>query len=424
MTIVANVLSCIRAAVLIAFLTGASSERGVERVVQENEAAVLVIIGTRTDTGAAVQGSGVCIDRAGYVLATAHQVIGVKNLEGRRSDGSTCRLTPLEVQESTEYALLKSEIPLPAARIGNADTLNSGAPLLSIAAPMNLEFSTVTGTVSHPKRTYRGYPVIQAVLMAGHGSSGGPVFDRDGALVGLISGELTEADFTIVNRINNAYSMLRRYGISVPEPPADDPAEPEIIPAPDANEREIRAIEAYNRGVFANNAPDKIEAYGLAVKLLPEFYEAWFNLAVAAAESSDVNTAEQAYRRAAALRPEAVEVPRNLGRLLLREKQFDAAMACFEQASRLAPDSPQSHNDLGEVYRQTERYNDAAAAFQAALRLNPDYAQAHYNLGLTYAAQARTAEAATELERYLALAPGAADAAEVQAWLQQLRQAP
>lgn len=422
---VGNVIPCIREAILVLLLTGASAERDVELVVHENEAAVLVIAGTRSDTGASVQGSGVCIDRAGLVLATAHQVIGVKELEGRRSDGSMCRLMPVEIQESIEFALLKSDVPLPtAAHIGNADTLNSGAPLVSIAAPMNLEFSTVTGTVSHPQRTYRGYSVIQAVLMAGHGSSGGPVFDRTGALIGLISGELTEADFTIVNRINNAYPMLRRHGIPVLEPSADGPAEPELIPAADANEQEIRAIAAYNRGVFADNPQDKIEAYGLAVKLLPEFFEAWFNLAVAAAQSSDITTAEHAYRRAAELRPKAVEVPRNLGRLLLHAKEFDEATACFEQALRLAPDSPQSHNDLGEIHRQMQRYDEAVAAFQAALRLNPDYAQAHYNLGLTYAAQARPSEAAKEFDRYLALDPGAPDAAEVQVWLRQLRQTP
>ncbi len=393
----------------------------VEAIVQRNEGAVLVIVGERADNGARVQGSGVCVHPDGYVLATAHQVIGVKNLSGRLVSGETFGLEVVDVEQSLEATLLKAEKPLPVyVSIGDADTLRSGAPLVSIAAPMNLDFSTVPGTVSHPNRTYGGYPVMQVTLTASHGSSGGPVFDRRGALTGLISGELEEVDFTIVNRINNFYPMLRRHGIPVRETPLPGDHETVLVPVAGVSEAEFRAIEAYNRGVSAVEPEEKVEAYALAVKLLPDFFEGMFNMGVAAHAAGDADHAHRAYARAAKLRPDSVAVKRNMGRLLLAEGQPPAAVAEFEGALKLAPSDPQSHNDLGEACRQAGQAARAEEAFLKALELRPKYPAAHFNLGLLYANNEHPKEAAAHFRAYLELSPGASDAGQVREWITKL----
>jgi S1-C subfamily serine protease len=418
----------LKAAVLVAALMLSPAHAAdLESIVAANEGAVLVITGVRADNGAPVQGSGVCVSPDGWILATAHQVLGVNNLEGRLADGTKTALSLTAADKSVETALLKSEQPLPhAAPIGDADALKSGAPLVSIAAPMNLEFSTVPGTVSNPNRTYGGYPVMQVVLTASHGSSGGPVFDKNGALVGLISGQLEEVDFTIVNRINNFFPLLRSQGIPIPNqnvPVSTTPAELELAPAPDATEAELRAVMAYNRGVNSSVPADKMAAYRLAVQLLPAFYEAWFNLGVAATEAEDPESAEAAYARAEALRPASVEVLRNLGRLYLQERQLAKAATAFERALATTPGDAQSHNDLGEVYRQMDRPQDAVQQFEAALAIDPAYAAAHFNLGLTCAKAGDAPKAARHFEQYLRLIPAASDADQVRAWINQMRQA-
>jgi tetratricopeptide (TPR) repeat protein len=325
----------------------------------------------------------------------------------------------VHLDESLELALLKAESPLPAAvLLGDADALANGAPLISISAPMNLEFSVVPGTVASVHRLLNGVPVIQANLPATHGSSGGPVFDRDGRLIGLISGELGEAQFTIVNKINNAYPLLRAAGIL---PETDSEGDEELAPAAGISSRELRAVVSYNRGVRASLPADKLAAYGTAVALLPDFYEAWFNLALARVASGDTAGAEAAYRKAAALRPEAPEVARNLGRLLRDLGRLDEAKAVFAAAAERAPDSAQAQNDLGETCRQLRQYDEAMRHFEDALRLAPDYAAAHFNLGITCAALGDAARAAQHLERYLFLKPQAADAGEVRAALAELR---
>ncbi len=408
----------------------AGGEMSVEDVVGGNESAVVTLTGLREVDGAVVQSSGCCIP-CGFIVSTAHQVAGVRDLRARLAGGGEFPARVVAVDAAKEIALLQmDEMPPGTVEIGDAGRLRSGSLLVSIAAPANLDLTVVTGIVSSMNRTYRGYPVIQADMRAAPGSSGGPVFDGDGMLVGLIVGRLeAEAWVTVVNPVNNAYDLLRRHGVPVPDSGGltyrnlDELENKELLtPLAGIGERDRRAVEAYNRGVAAKHPEEKAEAYAMAATLLPDFYEAWFNLGVAESERGDFAAAEAAYRRAAMLRPEALAPRRNLGRLLLRGERREEAVACFAEAVWLAPDAPRSHNDLGEAYRQAFRLEEAAEAFEKALRLDPRYAKVYYNLGLTYVQMGRNEEAVARFRQYLELTGDAADADVVRGWVAELTQ--
>lgn len=394
----------------------------VESVAGRNMGSVLVIHGQRSDSGADVQGSGCCISPDGYVLATAHQAEGVKDFVGRLADGTKVSLTLVESRPEVEFALFKASTPLPQfAVLGDAEQLKSGTPLVSIAAPMDLEFSTVSGTVANPNRSLDGYSVLQVALTASHGSSGGPVFDRDGKLIGLISGGFNDIDFTIVNKINNAFPLLASHGIRASTLEVNSPSEVRLEAAAGASDAEIKAIEAYNQGVAASSPEEKIKAYELAAKLRPDFYEACFNLALVEADLGATAKAIAHYERAAEIRPGGVAVKRNLGRLYLREKTYDKAIQIFEEAIALAPDEAQGHNDLGEACRRAGRVDEAITHFKESLRLNEKLPGVHYNLALALAGAGQGSEAIQHFEAYLALSPTASDAEDVRAWIQKLK---
>jgi tetratricopeptide (TPR) repeat protein len=262
--------------------------------------------------------------------------------------------------------------------------------------------------------------VLLAELTATHGSSGGPVFDGNGKLIGLISGGLTDIKFTIVNTINNAFPLLNQH-LSPPATQVGGPEEDLLIPAAGVTESELRAVQAYNRGVAATTPAEKVDAYRRAITLLPEFYEACFNLAVAEYRAGAVEEAVQTYQRAARLRPQAAEVKRNLGRIYLKTKQHDKAIEVFRAARDIAPNAAQSYNDLGEAYRRAGNYAAAIDAFLTCLKLQPDAPRVHFNLALAYADNGQATEAIQHFESYLRLAPEAPDSEQVRAVIKTLR---
>ncbi len=425
-TVALVLLSCF---VLLLFPADAQD---LERIARENTPAVLVLMGYDDASGREIQGSAFCIDTAGWVLSTAHQVVGMSRLEGRFADESSVTLKAVLIDEERDLALLQSEEPLPRALcIGDASRLRIGAPLTSIAAPKQLEFTLSRGIVSNLSRTYRGFQVIQTDLGAAPGSSGGPVFDRNGEAVGMILMHLEdEAWVTFINPINNAFDLLKQAGLNIEElrsafiattqPLTIGLQEELLIPVHDISDIERNAIQAYNRGVLSEKLEDKIQAYSLARSLLPDFYEAVFNLAVVLQQQGEHEAAEQVYLQAQRIRPNAPESYRNLGRLYLRQGRYQAAVETFLIVSNNFPDSPQSFNDLGEAYRRLGALEDASDAFREAIRLESEYPMAHYNLGLVLVEMEDFENAKFHLSYFLRLRPESDEASQVQLWLDQL----
>lgn len=393
----------------------------VEAIAEKNRGAVVTIYGERGGKGQAVQGTGCCVHPSGLVLTVAHAVEGADRLRIRLSDGSEREAQLLEADASRDVALLKGVDGMASASLGDAASLRAGSPLVTISAPKGLFASVASGIVSSTERQYDGRPVLQSDLALNEGSSGGPVFDRDGRLVGLVRARLDEVDAaTLVLPVNEAFALLRKHGVGVPGAGGETAAFASVEPQPEASDAEREAIENYNRAVAAGSFQQKLIFYNRATTLRPDFFEAWFNLGVTYAAEGRFADAEGAYKQARALRPESVESLRNLGRVLLQQEKLADVEECFRRAVELAPQDPGAHNDLGEVYRRQNRLEEARQCFQKALQIQPNYAPARYNLGLTFAGMGRWTEAAFSFRSYLRLAPDAPDAEEVKGWLEEI----
>ncbi|MEK7794810.1 MAG: tetratricopeptide repeat protein [Candidatus Hydrogenedentota bacterium] len=395
-----------------------------QAISQHNLPAVVITYGTMGGSGGTVMGSGVCVHPSGMILTTGHTVNNVTALKVRWSDNTEQDATVVVVDTDRDVAVVQVPGPRPAAEIGNAHALTMGAPLMAISSPRGLEFTAVSGIVSNTHRLADKLPIIQTDLPFSDGSSGGPVFDSSGKLIGIVMA--LHRDFpgaTMINPVYNYFDLLAGAGVAIPGATDLAPTEAEIIPAAGLSDGERRAVERYNAGVAAQSADEKITAYRESVGFLPNFFEAWFNLGVAISPR-DAPQALAAYAKAQEIQPESIAILRNVGRVYLAQGDAESAEQAFAQASALRPDDPSLFNDLGEARRRKKEFDGAARAFENALRLRPDYPAAHYNLALALAERGQSASAVEHFETYLATSPDASDAAQVRDWIARLRNSP
>jgi hypothetical protein len=117
--------------------------------------------------------------------------------------------------------------------------------------------------------------------------------------------------------------------------------------------------------------------------------------------------AEAAYREALRLRPDFADAYNNLGNALHALGRPDEAEASLREALRLRPDNAVAHVNFGIVVEALGRLEDAAASYREALRLRPDFPEALNHLGISLFH--RPDEAVACLRRLVAVQPDFVD---------------
>jgi serine protease Do len=137
------------------------------------------------------QGSGFIISADGLLLTNAHVVEGAKQVTVKLSDHREFKAKVLGADHSSDIAVLKIEAhDLPFVQLGNSDQLGVGDYVLAIGEPFGLEETATAGIVSAKGRSLPGdgyVPFIQTDAAVNPGNSGGPLFDANGAVVGINS---------------------------------------------------------------------------------------------------------------------------------------------------------------------------------------------------------------------------------------------
>jgi serine protease Do len=136
-------------------------------------------------------GSGFVIGADGWVLTNAHVVAGATRLRVRVADGRDLRARIAGLDARTDIALLQVDgTGLPVARIGDSSRVAVGDWVLAIGAPFGLDASVTAGIVSAYPRYLPGgggVPMIQTDVAINPGSSGSPLFNLAGEVVGINS---------------------------------------------------------------------------------------------------------------------------------------------------------------------------------------------------------------------------------------------
>ena len=181
-------------------------------------------------------GSGFIINQEGYILTNYHVVKGAQEISVTLSNDVTTTAQIVNYDENQDVAMIKitdESVKIPATvELGDSDSLQPGEEVIAIGTPLSTELSsTVTkGIISATSRSVAVQSgvtmnLIQTDAAINAGTSGGPLVNTKGEVVGInsskISGEAVEGiGFSIpINDIKDKIESLSKpilnLGISV-----------------------------------------------------------------------------------------------------------------------------------------------------------------------------------------------------------------
>lgn len=143
-----------------------------------------------------LMGTGFIADSNGDIITNYHVVQGSNTVDIVLHNGQRLSARVVGSDPSTDIAVLHTTWDLSSITplsLGNSSTLVPGEDVAAIGNPLGLDDTLTTGVVSALNRTIEapnGFAiahVIQTDAILNHGSSGGPLFDPAGEVVGITS---------------------------------------------------------------------------------------------------------------------------------------------------------------------------------------------------------------------------------------------
>lgn len=170
-----------------------------------------------------------------------------------------------------------------------------------------------------------------------------------------------------------------------------------------------------------------IHCYEQAVRLDPNFAEAYHNLGVVCGKQGKWQEALRYHRRATTLKPNNVQFLAGQGRTLIALEDWNEAIACFQKVTKLNLNNTQgypifqhalaqieqcqkalvaqSYYHMAENLAQQQQWQEAITCYRQAIQRWPNQAHAHASLGKALAALERWTEAIEAYQQAMELAP-------------------
>lgn len=138
-------------------------------------------------------GSGVIVDKAGYIMTNAHVVEDAARITVKLDSGEEFPATVVGSDELTDLAVLKIDAgrELPTVSLGDSSQARVGEWVLAIGSPFGLARTVTAGIISQTNRqtpyatSFQKF--IQTDAAINRGNSGGPLVNMKGEVIGINS---------------------------------------------------------------------------------------------------------------------------------------------------------------------------------------------------------------------------------------------
>jgi tetratricopeptide (TPR) repeat protein len=388
-------------AILVTFVPCASAQDTLPDLVRRIKPSAVAIETFDARGEQLSRGSGFFIG-ADRVVTNRHVIEGAHRAEVHSTLGSTYPVKGvLAVDEEGDVALLKVDAPAAEVRALSLDRTSpqEGESVVVIGNPFGLEGSVTNGIVSAVRDIPTFGRIIQITAPISPGSSGSPVVNMRGQVIGIATLQITGGQSVNFAIPSERISQLQTGTLILLS---------DLALASGKNKR-ARAVQFFRDGLSFLSKDDCEKAlpyFEQAVESDGNYAEAWAQTGFCREKLGRHAEAIEASKRAVNLRPTA-ESYFNIGLANYYIKQFREAADAYRQAIRLDPyNAADAYYALGLTYRDWGRADDEIQAYKHAIRLKPDYTSAYERLGARYVRSKKYAEAIEVFRQLSALKPG------------------
>ena len=358
-------------------------------LIKRVEPSIVAIVTYDKEGNMAGQGSGFFIDKEGDVITNSHVLEETSQASIRTTDGKEYPVKKVLAEDKegdlirVSSRISKEEVqPLPVT----TKLPEVGERIIVIGTPLGFDKTVSDGIVSAVREIPGFGKIIQLTAPISPGSSGSPVINMKGEVVGI-------ATFFVVAGQNLNFAIPGERIARLATGKGESLSEREEARTKDEL---VSAEKLYVAGlhyVWAEDCGKALDYFAETIKRNPEHAQAYFQAGHCLAKLGQHREAIGAYQHAIRINPGDADFHNNLCVAYGMVGRYDDAIESCKRSIRLKSDLPEPHNNLGWSYQKLDRYQEAIQSCREAIRLKPDFALAHYNLGNSYAALKKYEEA-------------------------------
>jgi S1-C subfamily serine protease len=168
-------------------------------------------------------GSGVVVDNFGNILTSLHVVNGASTILVTFADGTQSEAEIVLFQPENDIAVIQAydtPLSLVPAVLGNPNSMRVGDEAFVVGNPFGLYSSMSAGVISGFDRVFQLpdtdieiHGMIQVDAAVNPGNSGGPLLDRNGYVVGIVTGIINPTEDTFFVGIGFAVPIMTAVGV-------------------------------------------------------------------------------------------------------------------------------------------------------------------------------------------------------------------
>ncbi|MEO6775939.1 MAG: trypsin-like peptidase domain-containing protein [Kofleriaceae bacterium] len=150
----------------------------------------------RVEAGEDRVGTGFIVDRSGLIATNLHVIEGESTIKVKlyKDEGEYQVVSIAGVDRGHDLALMriKPRGNLPVVRLGDSSMVSAGDRIYAIGNPLGMDYSVSDGLISQVRQLSAELTILQISAPISQGSSGGPLFNQFGEVVGVTTMIVTQ----------------------------------------------------------------------------------------------------------------------------------------------------------------------------------------------------------------------------------------